>query len=158
MMIAAIYARYSSSRQRKESIEDQVAACRSSAEAAGDEVAEVYADEAKSGTTTERRDAFRQMMADAKSGRFRRLWVYKTDRFARNRYDSAIHKHRLKVSGVEVRMGLALVELEEGGLSPDGYWAATRYALGTADPEKVDLAMRCVAAGCVPVARLFEGV
>lgn len=60
--------------------------------------------------------------------------------------------------GTEVRRGLALIELEEGGLSPDGGWSATRYALGTADPEKVDLTMRCVAAGCVPVAKLSDGV
>lgn len=60
--------------------------------------------------------------------------------------------------GTEVRRGLALIELEEGGLAPDGGWSATRYALGTADPEKVDLAMRCVAAGCVPVAKLSDGV
>lgn len=60
--------------------------------------------------------------------------------------------------GVEVRRGLALIELEEGGLSPDGAWSATRYALGTADPERLDLAMRCVAAGCVPVAKLSDGV
>ena len=54
MAFAAIYARYSSDRQRDESIEDQVRVCRAEAERNGDEVVAVYADHAISGTDAEK--------------------------------------------------------------------------------------------------------
>ena len=42
------------------------------------------------------------MVIDAKKKTFECVIVYKLDRFARNRYDSAIYKHQLKQSGVKV--------------------------------------------------------
>ena len=36
------------------------------------------------------------MIKDAKNGKFDYIIVYKLDRFARNRYDSAIYKAQLK--------------------------------------------------------------
>jgi len=99
---AAIYARFSSHNQREASIEDQVRACRQEADRRGDRIVEIYADRARTGTTTAGRDAFKRMMQDSKRGGFRRIYVYKLDRFARNRYDSAMNRHKLRERGVEV--------------------------------------------------------
>lgn len=98
---AAIYARFSSDKQRVESIEDQVRVCRAYAEGHGMEVVAVYSDEAMSGTS-DHRPEFLRMMDDAKDGAWDTVLVYKFDRFSRDRYDSAIYKHRLKLCGVRV--------------------------------------------------------
>lgn len=85
MARAVIYARFSSERQRDKSIEGQVRVCTEEAERNGDRVVRVYADRAASDTTTERRAAFAEMIADSASGDWERDYLYKTDRFARNR-------------------------------------------------------------------------
>lgn len=100
---AVIYARFSSHNQREASIEDQVRACREEAERRGDEVVEVYADRARTGTTTAGRDEFLRMMDDARSHGWETVYVYKLDRFARDRYDSAINRKRLRDLGVTLR-------------------------------------------------------
>ena len=102
MTRAAIYARFSSSRQREESIEDQVRVCREYAKAHGIDIVATYTDEAKSGTEADHRPGFQRMVADAGKGSFDALIVYKVDRFARNRYDSATYKAKLKRAGVEL--------------------------------------------------------
>lgn len=115
MANAAIYARYSSSGQREESIEDQVRVCTEEACRNGDRIVRVYSDKAASGTTTNHRAAFAEMVADSGRGWFEKVYVYKTDRFARNRYDSAIYKTKLKRNGV--RVVSATERIEDG---PDG--------------------------------------
>lgn len=115
MASAVIYARYSSSGQREESIEDQVRVCTEEAHRNGDRIVRVYADRATSGTTTNHRAAFAEMVADSARGWFEKVYVYKTDRFARNRYDSAIYKTKLKRNGV--RVVSATERIEDG---PDG--------------------------------------
>ncbi len=99
---AVIYARYSSHNQREESIEDQVRACEEAAAREGDEVIAVFFDRAASGTT-DRRQGFRSMVELSKGGGWQRVWTYKTDRFARDRYDAAIYKRKLKKCGVSVK-------------------------------------------------------
>ena len=42
------------------------------------------------------------MIADSSKGFFQGIVVYQLDRFARNRYDSAIYKAKLKKNGVRV--------------------------------------------------------
>lgn len=103
---AAIYARYSSHAQREESIEQQVEVCRSWCAAHGYDVAATYADEARSGRSTEGRDQFLRMVEDARAGGWSVVVVYKLDRFARDRYDAAIYRRRLRDSGVEVRSAM----------------------------------------------------
>lgn len=95
----AIYARFSSERQRDESIEDQVQVCRLFAKNEGMKVVEVYADRAVSGRTADR-EAFQRMVADSAEGRFGTVLVYKLDRFARDRFDSALYRHKLRDNGV----------------------------------------------------------
>ena len=58
-------------------------------------------DEAKS-ATTDKRPAFQQMIEESNEGKFDIVLVHKLDRFARNRYDSAIYKTKLKKNKVKV--------------------------------------------------------
>jgi DNA invertase Pin-like site-specific DNA recombinase len=60
-----------------------------------------YIDRALTGTKDQRPD-FQRMIEDAANKRFEYVIVWKLDRFARNRYDSAIYKSKLKKYGVKV--------------------------------------------------------
>ena len=100
-MNAVIYARYSSHNQREESIEGQLRKCREFADRNGLTVIEEYCDRAISGKTDERYE-FQRMMKDSEKGHFQAIIMYTLDRFARNRYDSATYKARLKKNGVKL--------------------------------------------------------
>ena len=96
-----IYARYSSSGQRDESIEGQLRECRDYAERHGILIVGEYCDHAMSGTS-DRRPEFQRMIRDSSRGQFTVCIVWKNDRFARNRYDSAVYKYRLNQNGVRL--------------------------------------------------------
>lgn len=100
-MKAAIYARYSSDNQREESIEAQTRAITEYCRVNAIEVVKVYTDEALSGTS-DKRPAFQEMIADSKMKRFDVVIVHKLDRFARDRYDSAVYKKALRDNGVKL--------------------------------------------------------
>ncbi|MDL2294089.1 recombinase family protein, partial [Ruminococcaceae bacterium OttesenSCG-928-D13] len=102
MSIAVIYARYSSHSQGEQSIEGQLNACYEYAKRNGIQVIEKYIDRAKTGTSTEKRDRFNDMLTDSAKKRFDMVLVYQLDRFARSRYDSADAKYKLKKNGVKV--------------------------------------------------------
>lgn len=87
-MNAVIYARYSSENQREESIEGQVRDCMEYAKRKGLTVIETYVDRACSATSDNRPD-FLRMIHDSTRKQFEVVLVWKLDRFARNRYDSA---------------------------------------------------------------------
>lgn len=97
----ALYARFSSDNQRSESIDAQIRAMKAYCKQNSMTIVETYIDEAKS-ATTDRRPSFQQMIADSSSHAFNILLVHKLDRFARNRYDSAVYKRELKKNGVSV--------------------------------------------------------
>ena len=97
----ALYARFSSDNQRSESIDAQIRAMEAYCKQHNYIIVETYVDEAKS-ATTDRRPAFQQMISDSSSRSFNILLVHKLDRFARNRYDSAVYKRELKKNGVTV--------------------------------------------------------
>lgn len=99
---AVIYARFSSDKQREESIEDQVRVCSQFAASKGFEIVKTYTDEARSGTNAAGRPGFQKMILDAQAQRWTKVIVYKTDRFARSRYDSAVYKAKLRKCGVEI--------------------------------------------------------
>ncbi len=99
--VCVIYARYSSHNQTEASIEQQVEECTTFARAEGMVVQHVYADRAISGTTDDR-PQFQQMIADSSHHTFQYVVVWKVDRFARDRYDSANYRYRLKKNGVQV--------------------------------------------------------
>ena len=97
----ALYARFSSDNQRSESIDDQIRAMTAYCKQHNFEIVDTYIDEAKS-ATTDRRPAFQKMISDSSNHNFDILLVHKLDRFARNRYDSAVYKRELKKNGVLV--------------------------------------------------------
>lgn len=101
-MKAVIYARYSCDRQNEQSIEGQLHECYAYAEKHDLTVVKEYIDRALSGRSAEHRTAFQQMIRDSEKKGFDFVIVYKTDRFARNRYDSAIYKTKLKKNDVRV--------------------------------------------------------
>ena len=84
---AVIYARYSSTNQREESIEAQVRAYNKYAKDNNYTIVNIYKDSAKSATTANR-PAFQQMIADSSKKEFAYVIVHKLDRFSRDRYDS----------------------------------------------------------------------
>ena len=100
-MNVVIYARYSSHNQTEQSIEGQLRDCYEYAKRCDMNVVGEYIDRAISGTTDDRPD-FQRMIADAAKKQFQRILVWKLDRFARNRYTSAIYKHDLRQYGVRV--------------------------------------------------------
>lgn len=101
MKKGVIYARYSSDRQNEQSITGQVDVCKKWASNNDIEIIDIYYDEALTGKT-DKRPSFQRVINDAKMGKFDYIIVYKLDRFARNRYDSAIYKAQLKKYGVKV--------------------------------------------------------
>ena len=100
-MKAVIYARYSTDNQREESIEGQIRECMEYADRNGIKVIETYIDRALS-AKTDNRPNFQKMIRDSAKHLFDYVIVWKLDRFARNRYDSAHYKSVLKKNGVKV--------------------------------------------------------
>lgn len=98
---AVIYARYSSHNQTEQSIEGQLHDAYQYAEREKICVIGEYIDRALTGTRDQRPD-FQRMIRDAEKHQFQLVLVWKLDRFARNRYDSATYRARLKKHGVRV--------------------------------------------------------
>lgn len=102
MIKAVAYCRYSSELQRDGySIEAQVRAIEEYCAREKILLVNKYIDEARSGTTDER-ESFQKMIHDSASKTFDMVIVHKLDRFARNRYDSAMYKKILKDNGVKL--------------------------------------------------------
>ena len=112
---AVIYARYSSHSQRDVSIDQQIRACKLFAERQGIEVVEIYDDRATTGTN-DRRPAFQRMIKDADRADWQFVIVYSLDRFARDRYDSAVYKRRLKECGVKVLSAMENISDDPTGI------------------------------------------
>ena len=100
-MKAVIYARFSSEKQNEASIEGQLRECMEYANFNGIEVIGNYIDRAQS-AKTDHRPEFQRMIKDSYKRPFDCILVWKLDRFARNRYDSAYYKNILKKNGVRV--------------------------------------------------------
>lgn len=100
---AVAYARFSSNNQRDESIDAQLRAIREYCERNNIQLVEIYTDEAQS-ATTDMRDDFKNMIDDIFAGKLDidTVLVHKFNRFARNKYDSAIYKKRLRDIGIKV--------------------------------------------------------
>lgn len=96
------YYRYSGgSRQTEQSIEGQRRDCEAYARAHGMTILREYVDRHISGKTDDR-PAFQQLVADSAKHTFDAVICWKTDRLARNRYDSAVYKKKLRDNGVEI--------------------------------------------------------
>lgn len=103
MLKAIAYARYSSNNQREESIDAQLRAIREYCKRNNIQLVEVFYDEAVTGKF-DTRDDFQKMIRGILKGHYvvDLVLVHKFNRFARNKYDSAIYKKRLKEIGVRV--------------------------------------------------------
>ena len=107
-MTAVIYARYSSDNQREESIEGQIRECTSYAEKNDITIVKHYIDRAIS-AKTDNRPQFQQMIKDSDKKLYDIVLVWKLDRFARNRYDSARYKTQLKKNGVKLMSATEII-------------------------------------------------
>ena len=105
---AVIYARYSTDSQREESIEGQIRECTAYAEKNGITIVKHYIDRAIS-AKTDNRPQFQQMIKDSDKKLFDIVLVWKLDRFARNRYDSARYKTQLKRNGVKLMSATEII-------------------------------------------------
>lgn len=100
---AVLYARYSSNNQREESIDAQLRAMREHCEKEGIDIIAEFTDEAISGKT-DNRENFQNMISQLLKGHIQAdfVLVHKFNRFARNKYDSALYKKKLKDIGIKV--------------------------------------------------------
>lgn len=135
-MVAVIYARYSDSKQREESIEAQVKVCRTYAEQKGYTVLHEYCDKALSGRTDDR-PQFQRMIKESRKRQFERVLVYKLDRFSRNTLDHEIYKAALLKNGVKIESAQENIPDDSSGILLEGVLEAVS-AWGSADiSEKV---------------------
>jgi len=98
---AVIYARYSDSHQREESVEGQIRECTEYAKYNGITIIGTFVDRALSARSAARPE-FQRMIKESVKHLFDVVIVWKLDRFARNRYDSAHYKNILRKNGVKV--------------------------------------------------------
>lgn len=100
---AVAYARFSSNNQREESIDAQFRAIREYCAKERIELIAEFKDEAISGKTDDRAD-FQNMIRQLLKGNLSvdYVLVHKFNRFARNKFDSAFHKKKLKEINVRV--------------------------------------------------------
>ena len=100
---AVAYGRFSSNNQREESIDAQFRAIREYCAKENIELIAEFKDEAISGKTDDRED-FQNMISQLLKGNLNvdYVLVHKFNRFARNKYDSALYKKKLKDAGIKV--------------------------------------------------------
>lgn len=116
---AVIYARFSSHNQTEQSIEGQLRECYDYARRHDLIVDGEYIDRALTGTT-DKRPGFLKMIEDSKRKTFDYVLVYQLDRFARNRYDSANYKAKLKKNGVRVLSARENISEDASGILIEG--------------------------------------
>lgn len=108
MQNIVIYARYSSDAQKRDSIKQQIDACKKYAENNDMNIVKIYKDEAKTGRNDDR-DDFQQMLRDSRHKAFEAVLVWKFDRFARNMRDALNNEHILEENGVKVISATELI-------------------------------------------------
>ena len=114
-----IYARYSSDKQTEQSIEGQLRECYEFAKRNEYVVIGEYIDRALTGTS-DKRPEFLKMIEDSKKKIFNYVLVYQLDRFARNRYDSATYKAKLKKNGIRVLSARENISDDASGVLVEG--------------------------------------
>ena len=98
-----LYLRFSSERQKEQSIEGQLRDCIAHCKRKSYRIVAIFVDRA----TTARKDVekrvhFQEMITASVHQTWKLVIVWKLDRFARNREDSAVFKMRLRKNGVKV--------------------------------------------------------
>ena len=118
-MNVVIYARYSSHNQSEQSIEGQTAACYEFAQRNNYNIVAEYIDRALSGTS-DNRPEFQRMIEESARKHFQGVLVYQLDRFARNRFDSATYKAKLKKNGCRVLSARENISDDASGILVEG--------------------------------------
>ena len=99
----ALYLRYSSAAQSEQSIEGQLRDCCTYCQINGYRIAAVYVDRASTASKDlAKRVNLLKLVDDSKNQRWEYVIVWKLDRFAHNRNDSAVLKMKLRKNGVRV--------------------------------------------------------
>lgn len=146
------YYRYSGgSRQTEQSIEGQRHDCEAYARAHGLTIAKEYIDRHISGKTDDR-PAFQQMISDSDQHLFDAVICWKTDRLARNRYDSAIYKNRLRKNGVKILYAAETTVDGPEGIILEGLMESLAEYYSAELAQKLrrgqrESAMKCIALG-----------
>ena len=147
-MNVVIYARFSSHSQTEQSIEGQLKVCNEYAAANNYVVVGEYIDRAQSGTTDNRTE-FQRMIADSDRHTFEGVLVYQLDRFARNRYDSAINKAKLKKNGVRVLSAKENISDDASGILVEGVLESMAEYYSVELSQKIHRGMQINAQKCL---------
>ncbi len=148
MKYAVIYARYSpGSKQNYQSIEGQLKECYAFAERSDLRVVREYVDEHLTGTN-DKRTQFLQMIEDSKRKGFQYIIVYQLDRFARNRYDSATYKAKLKKNGVRVLSAKENITDDASGILIEGVLESMAEYYSAELSQKVKRGIAITASKC----------
>ena len=147
-MKIVIYARFSSHSQTEQSIEGQLKVCYEYARTYGHEVVDEYIDRAQSGTNDNRSD-FQRMIEDSEKHTFQGVLVYQLDRFARNRYDSAINKAKLKKNGVRVLSAKENITDDASGILIEGVLESMAEYYSVELTQKITRGMQINAQKCL---------
>lgn len=147
-MNVVIYARFSSHSQTEQSIEGQLNTCYEYARNHGFTVIHEYIDRAQSGTS-DNRSSFQRMINDSVHHAFQGVLVYQLDRFARNRYDSAIYKARLKKNGVRVMSAKENIADDASGILVEGVLESMAEYYSVELSQKIHRGMEINAKKCL---------
>ena len=155
-MNIVIYARFSSHAQNEQSIEGQLKTCYEFAERNNYKIIGEYIDRVISGTGADNRPEFQRMINDSAKRQFQGILVYQLDRFARNRYDSAIYKARLKKNGVKVLSARENITDDASGILIEGVLESMAEYYSVELGQKIRRGMelnaeKCRAIGSVPL-------
>ena len=141
MKKAVAYYRYSSDRQSEQSIEGQMRSCHEFAERENIMIVSEYVDRALS-ATTDHRPQFQRMISDCRHLDIDYVIVYKLDRFARNRYDSAIYKAKLKQRGIRLLSAMEKITDSPEGIIMEGLLEAMNEYYSAELSQKIRRGMR----------------
>jgi len=105
----AIYARVSPTKHVKtendmhQSLEESLKICRADAEREGMAITNEYIDQYVSGKDSKYMTSFNQMLADAREGKFTRVYCRRVNRFGRNRNDMLKAQIELEEMGITIK-------------------------------------------------------
>ena len=146
-MNVIFYGRYSDAGQSEQSIEGQRKVCYEYAERNGYKIIGEYVDRATTGTNDSRPE-FQCMIADSAKRQFKGVLVYQLDRFARNRYDSATYKAKLKKNGVRVLSARENISDDASGILMEAVLEGMAEYFSTELSQKVKRGMAITAQKC----------
>ena len=137
----AFYGRFSSHAQNEQSIEGQLNECIEYAKRNGYRIVRQYIDCAMTGKN-DNRPEFQRMIEDSKKKLFKYVLVYQLDRFARNRYDSATNKAKLKKNGVRVLSAKENITDDASGILIEGVLESMAEYYSAELSQKIQRGMR----------------